>query len=206
MKTKNKNINLIKIICWIASILSFGYAIIILVSIISFTPISAQMDTPTTDTEYIRDDMRIYFETTTQMQSIIEETICLGLGTAFLVKALEKRASPIITAPPKRVAFSIHDDTDAQDKSLARDKAVPLQLRDSAGGEALASTATTPNSRDAKSHPKNARTHRQSKTLRCAQPLTAQQLPSTILASSRSFHVRLEVSKNRSALNEKPYH
>ena len=62
MKTKNKNINLIKIICWIASILSFGYAIIILVSIISFTPISAQMDTPTTDTEYIRDDMRIYFE------------------------------------------------------------------------------------------------------------------------------------------------
>lgn len=92
MKTKNKNINLIKIICWIASILSFGYAIIILVGIISFTPISAQMDTPTTDTEYIRDDMRIYFETTTQMQSIIEETICLGLGTAFLVKALEKKS------------------------------------------------------------------------------------------------------------------
>ena len=91
MKTKNKNINLIKIICWISSILSFGYAIIILVSIISFTPISAQMDAPTTDTEYIRDDMRIYFETTTQMQSIIEETICLGLGTAFLVKALEKK-------------------------------------------------------------------------------------------------------------------
>lgn len=49
------------------------------------------MDTPTTDAEYIRDDMRIYFETTTQMQSIIEETICLGLGTAFLVKALEKK-------------------------------------------------------------------------------------------------------------------
>ena len=164
------------------------------------------MDTPTTDTEYIRDDMRIYFETTTQMQSIIEETICLGLGTAFLVKALEKRASPIITAPPKRVAFSIHDDTDAQGKSLAHDKAVPPQLRDNAGGEVLVLTVTTPNSRDAKSHPKNARTRHQSKTLRCAQPLMAQQLSSTILASSRSFHVRLEVSKNRSALNEKPYH